>query len=138
MTDYLKKFQDSYQRVMATEQNGEDFFAAFYDNFTANDKSIAEKFRNTDMLRQRQMLKDSLDQMLYFSIDKRSSETIEKIAARHGPAGVDIPPKFYDIWMDSLLETVKHYDPDYDRHIDIAWRVNMAPGVALMKALYYK
>lgn len=138
MTDYLKKFQDSYQRVMATEQNGKDFFAAFYDNFIANDKRIADKFRNTDMPRQRQMLKDSLDQMLYFSIDKCSSETIEHIAARHGPAGVDIPPIFYDIWMDSLLATVKHYDPDYNRDTDIAWRVNMAPGIALMKALYRK
>lgn len=136
MTDYLEHFQNSYQRVMRAEQYGKDFFAAFYAAFIANDERVAGKFRNTDMARQRQMLKDSLDQMLYFSIDKCSSETIERIAARHGPGGVDITPDFYDLWMESLLETVKRYDPDYDDNIDIAWRVNMAPGIALMKALY--
>ena len=105
--DYLQLFVDSYKRVLVSDRRDENFFDAFYRLFISRSPQAAEKFKDTNMRRQQEMLQTSIDHMIYFSMDRRATET--------------------------LLEAVRLIDPDYDDDIDLAWRVVLAPGVTYMK-----
>ncbi len=136
MTDYLDVFSASYQRVTTRTIEGREFLEAFYRCFIGKSPVIAAKFAATDLERQRRLLGLSLNHMVYFSIDRRAGDELLRIARSHARDRLDIAPSLYEIWLDSLLEVVAEYDPDYDDEIGLAWRVLLAPGIAYMKAHY--
>ena len=136
MKSYLDIFTQSYQRVIGVEHAGKDFFAAFYDAFVSESAEAAEKFKDVDMEAQRDHLRKSLDHMVYFSIDRQDSDEMTRIAKAHSRSGKDIAPTLYERWLDSLVTTVRTYDPQFDEDVEIAWRVVLAPGIAYMKLRY--
>lgn len=138
MKDYLTFFNESYQRTMGSESDREEFLDAFYDAFMSKSIEIAAKFAHTDMPRQRQMLYRSLRHMVDFSVQRQASEDLRKTAERHSASQLDVKPGLYDIWLDSLIETVQLFDPEFTEEIELAWRVVLAPGVVYMKFKYNK
>ena len=136
MKSYLDIFTESYQRVIGVHQAEKDFFAAFYDAFVRDSSDAAEKFRGVDMDAQKAHLRKSLDHMVYFSIDRQDSDEMTRIARAHSKRGKNIEPALYERWLDSLIETVSTYDPQFDEDVEIAWRVVLAPGIAYMKLRY--
>jgi len=131
--NYLEIFSESYQRVLKTTIDGQDFFEAFYRAFIASSDEVADKFRDVEMGQQRAHLRRSLDHMIYFSIDRKASDELFKTAKVHGKSGKNIRPALYEAWLDSLLETVRVYDPACDVEAEIAWQVVLAPGITYMK-----
>lgn len=138
MKNYLEIFTESFQRVVGAKVGGVDFFAAFYDAFVSDSAEAAEKFRNVDMQRQQEHLRKSLDHMVFFSIDRQATEEMLRIAAVHSNSGNDIQPELYERWLDSLLRTVRAFDPEYDDEVEIAWRVVLAPGISYMQLQYQR
>lgn len=136
MSDSIQQFTDSYARVGAKDLEIGGFFDAFYTRFINSSPSIAEKFRNTDMARQRDMLRVSLDHMVYFAIDKKETDEITRVAAAHAKSRADIPENLYEMWLDSLLATVSEFDPEFDLEIEAAWRSALAPSIEYMKRHY--
>ena len=49
---------------------------------------------------------------------------------------LNIRPDLYDLWLDSVCETVKRMDPEWTPQVEQAWRERMAPGIALITSLY--
>lgn len=133
MENYLEIFTKSYQRVVAENRADKDFFTAFYDAFFSDSAAARAKFRNVDMQEQKQHLRKSLDHMVYFSIDRQASDEMTRIARAHGKSGKDISPGLYECWLDSLVRTVREYDPKFDDDVEIAWRVVLAPGIRYMQ-----
>lgn len=133
MTDTIQQFVDSYSRIGGRDLASSDFFDAFYRHFVGASPEVAEKFKDTDMARQREMLRLSLDHMVYFAIDKDETKEIARVARIHNRTGADIPPHLYDLWLDSLLETVSKYDPDYSPAVEAAWREALLPAIDYMK-----
>lgn len=138
MKDYLTFFHESYQRTMGSESESEEFLDAFYDAFMSKSIEIAAKFAHTNMRRQRQMLYRSLRHMVDFSVERHASEDLRKTAEHHSASQLDINPNLYDIWLDSLIETVQLFDPEFTEEIELAWRVVLAPGIVYMKFKYDK
>ena len=136
MSADIQAFADSFERIDLRSGKAEAFFDAFYAAFMATSPQIAEKFRGTDMARQKYMLRVSLDHMVYFAIDRQETEAMARVAAVHSRAGANITADLYDLWLDSLLATVARFDPAYDSHVDAAWRQALAPGIAYMRARY--
>lgn len=136
MTDTVQQFVDSYSRIGGRDLASTDFFDAFYSHFVGASPEVAEKFRDTDMARQRDMLRVSLNHMVYFAIDKEETPEIARVAGAHSQTSADIPPYLYDLWLDSLLETVSQFDPDYNADVDAAWREALLPAIAYMKSHY--
>ena len=100
----------SYHRCRARQTFVDDF----YKIFLAKSPEIAAKFRNTDMERQKLMLRQSLLLMLSSNIrPDETREELERLAERHSRHGVDIPPAMYDSWLDALCEAVQRNDPEY-------------------------
>lgn len=133
MKDYLDVFSASHKRVSQHKIDDQDFLDAFYECFMKKSEDIASRFSHTDMARQREHLEMSLNHMIYFSIDRRASDDLLQVATRHNHNNLAIPPDLYDVWLNSLLEVVSRFDPEFDAEIDLAWRVLLAPGIAYMR-----
>ncbi len=138
MKDYLTFFRASYDRVLASDSQRDDFFEAFYECFVSKSDDIAAKFAHTDMHRQKEMLHQSVRHMVDFSVQRQASEELRKIAGRHSRSQIDVNPDLYDIWLDSLIETVQLFDLRFTEEIELAWRVVLAPSIVYMKFKYDK
>ncbi len=133
MKDYLTFFDESYRRTLESETDRDEFFDAFYESFVSKSADIAAKFAETDMQQQKRMLYRSLHHMVDFSVERRASEDLRRIAERHSESQLDITPGLYDFWLDSLIETLQLFDPHFTEEVELAWRVVLAPGIAYMR-----
>lgn len=129
-------YDNSYERVVNTSINGNDFFTRFYQVFFHSSEEIQQKFIHTDMDKQRNMLKKSFYHLLIFYGSNQANHYIEDIAKAHDRAHANIPPHYYDIWMDALIETVKEFDSEFSDEIELAWRLVLSPGITYMKFFY--
>ena len=86
------------------------------------------------MERQYQMLMESMTHLITFAREQEPSEEMKAMAAIHGKARLDIPVEFYDIWLNSLIETIQELDPKFNSHVEKAWRKVLSPGIDYMKS----
>lgn len=133
MADSIQQFVDSYARVGAKDLETGGFLDAFYRRFVDSSPAVAEKFKDTDMNRQREMLRVSLDHMVYFAIDKEENAEITRVAEAHAKTGANIPGHLYENWLDSLLATASEFDPEFDAETEAAWRSALAPSIDYMQ-----
>lgn len=136
MINYLKIFLDSLYRVAVEPDVQRDLIVRFYEIFLARSPEIGNRFRHTDMARQREMLAQSLHEMVEFSTSRVASDRLDQVARRHSQAERDVPPELYEIWLDSLVKAVRQLDPEFTEDVELAWRVVLAPGIAYMKFRY--
>ncbi len=129
-------FDASYDRILSREVGGQGFFSAFYDRFLAASPEVAEKFRHTDMTRQQAMLKKAFYHLLAFYASSHADYYLHQVAVSHSRVHFDIPPRLYDLWLESLIETVRHFDDRFTDEAELAWRLVMAPGIVYMKFHY--
>ncbi len=134
--DIVKVFDASYARVMAHEVEGRGFFEAFYRRFLEGSSEVAEKFRGIDMDRQQGMLKKSFYHLLSLYAASHDSDYLGRVAIRHNRAHLDIRPALYDRWLETMIVTLREFDPQCGDEEELAWRVVMAPGIAYMKFHY--
>lgn len=132
MKNFEAIFNDSYSRVLAVKKNDRNFFDHFYEIFINQSDEIAKKFVNTDMQRQKDMLKTSFFHILNFFVQKTASKYIQDIAQLHHDK-IKVTHEEYRIWMDSIIASVNEYDPMFSNDVEVAWRVVMAPGIEFMK-----
>jgi truncated hemoglobin YjbI len=132
MVDYVREFDRSFARVTEPGRS-ERFFDRFYERFIAADAVVAAKFARTDLPRQKEMLRESLAQMVEFFLTHQSNTYIVTLARIHGIRGHDISPGHYDLWLDCLVATVAEIDPAATESVELSWRVVMAPGIEFMK-----
>ncbi|MFV2089206.1 MAG: globin [Pseudomonadales bacterium] len=131
-----KLFDLSYSRVfgegVGISDNATPFFRSFYRKFLT-DPEIANLFSQTDMTRQVGMLRKSFYHLVAFYVSHEPSGELERIARIHHNIGID--PRFYDSWLDALIETVREFDPRCDLSTELAWRWAMTPGLTYMRLL---
>ncbi len=129
----LDEVTASYHRCRASQT----FMDDFYRIFVGKSPDILAKFRNTDMDRQKLMLRQSLLLMLSCDVcTEQTREELQRLAERHSRCGVDIPPAMYDLWLDALCETVQRNDPRYVPELEKLWRRAMQPGIELFQSMY--
>lgn len=122
----------SYQRSISPDYRG--FFQRFYQIFSDTEPRVKELFAETEMERQYKMLMESMTYLISYVQADDSGDAIKKTAVMHGRDRLDIPAGFYDIWLESLIETIKERDPEFNDHIEKAWRKVLAPGIDYMKS----
>jgi hemoglobin-like flavoprotein len=122
--------EESYRRCAK-----EAFFQAFYKRFVASDPAIPPKFANTDFERQHKLLQHGIG-LLFVYARRRNPVILDRISDRHGPADLNIEPRLYAFFTESLLATVQEFDPQYTPEIGQAWREAMEPGTRFMTARF--
>lgn len=130
---YEEIFDRSYERVKHLEKDGKPFFAAFYDNFLSASPIVANHFATTDMHRQVKMMEKSFHGLFIFYATQNANDYLENIAHLHSRSKLDIDVGLYDVWLESLIQTVKEFDPQFKDEVALAWRVILAPGIMYMK-----
>lgn len=136
MKNYLESFLDSLYRVWVDPEQQQDFLTRFYETFMERSPNIAAHFAGTDMERQKEMLAQSIHEMVEFSTTRVASERLRQVALRHNRRERDVAPELYEAWLDSLVATAREFDPTFNDELELAWRVVLAPGIAYMKFRY--
>jgi hemoglobin-like flavoprotein len=126
-------FHDSLERCGLSSI----FLHDFYQHFVASSPEIAVKFADTNFKTQTRILKTSLYMaMLAADQNHEAREYLDRIAERHNREALDIKPEHYDLWLESMIATVREYDPQFDDEIEQLWRNFMQPAIEYMKSRY--
>ena len=125
----IEKFSDSFLRCMERD----DFFDIFYNHFIASSPEVAQKFRYTDIKKQKREVKGSLHlAMETMARSETDFSGLSKIAKLHGPDELDIPPRLYFLWLESLIHAVKQCDRQFDQVVEWVWRDAMQSVIDYM------
>jgi hemoglobin-like flavoprotein len=123
----------SYQRCCETPQ----FFEAFYRNFFTACPAAAPRFAKTDFERQHKLLRHALGLLLLFPKQpENDTSLLLRVAERHSRRDLDVSPSFYAPFVDSLIATVKQFDPAFTAEVEDAWRRTVEKGVTYMVSRY--
>ena len=137
---YVEKFNDSYERIFSHEKrlnsDVEDFYEFFLHNFLQSSAAVKDAFKFTATHQQIKMLKTSLPYLLNLQGAKSVSSPLTTVARTHSATGYNIQSELYDHWLDSLIESLKAFDPLFSEDAEIGWRMVLAPGIDFMKYNY--
>lgn len=126
-------YSDSLQRCL----DRPSFLGRFYELFLASSEEVRQKFAHTDFVHQiRALRKSLLDASWIGSPGAEAKAELERVAENHSRAKRDIPARLYDLWMESLIETVRETDPLFSPTVEEAWRTLLALVIDFMKARY--
>ncbi len=126
----LARFNDSLDRAEANPE----FLSLFYAKFLAASPEVELKFEGVDMRKQARILMGSLHLILLASQgDQEAKAQLESVAAKHSESQANIQPELYDLWIDTLIETVKEIDPKFTPGVKQVWRDAMNFGVRCLK-----
>ncbi len=130
----LKTFEKSLMRCSGCPT----FIDRFYAIFLASSPKVQEKFARTDFDRQKNALRASLHTMLQVAGDVENGPEpyLKDLAEVHSRRQRDIGADLYELWLKSLLATVKELDPRYSLEIERAWDKVMRIGIRYLLARY--
>jgi hemoglobin-like flavoprotein len=130
----LAVFEASLKRCEARP----DFLDVFYWKFLASSPEVAVKFAGTDFALQKESLRASFHHLLVVARDPKLGPDpyLEGVAVRHGAGHLAIGAHLYDLWLDSLLETVRTCDPECFPDVEAAWEEVMMVGIHYLCANY--
>jgi hemoglobin-like flavoprotein len=117
-----------------------DFLSGFYRRFFEVCPDAKPLFARTDFVRQTTLLRDAIGLLLiapFLSGGETQGPTLlSKVAERHSRRQLNIEPRLYPPFVESLLTTVKETDPEYSPAVEAAWRQAIAKGVDYMQSHY--
>ena len=121
----------SYGRCCASP----DFFDSFYRHFLASSPLIREKFVDTDMSAQKQLLRQGILNLVMHARGMPDTK-LRALGATHARDGFNIRPELYDLWLGALLQAIGEHDKSCDADIRLAWREVLSKGISVIKAQY--
>jgi len=132
------KILETFDQSLARCNGTAGFLDRFYERFLAMSPKVAEKFRNTDFVRQKRALRASFHIMLLAAGDGEdgAERHLGSLAKSHGRNEIDVGAEFYDYWLDSLLATVREFDNAWDHDVESAWEQVMGVGIQYLLSHY--
>ena len=115
--------KERFRRSLERCTESEDFIPSFYDRFLGHSEEIQDRFKETDFTKQNQMLLRSL--MLAAGATEGEPESLREMRERaetHDRHHLNIEPRLYDVWLDSVIATAADFDPVWNDAIEEAWR----------------
>jgi hemoglobin-like flavoprotein len=123
----------SYERCSASP----DFISALYARFFELRPEAKPLFANTAFERQHKLLRHAIGLLLNFPGQPEGEPNIlARVAEGHSRRELGIDPSHYPPFLESLIDTVQRYDPEFTPAVEQAWRATLAPGFAYMQSRY--
>lgn len=125
---------NSYGRCLLDDT----FFDHLYYTFLASNDEIPRRFAKTEISKQKEVIRHSLGTVLNYAKedDAMAAQVIARLKDSHGPGKLNIEPKLYAFWIDSLIKTVKKCDPDFTPELGESWKHVVMPAVTEMISAY--
>jgi hemoglobin-like flavoprotein len=132
----LDLFSQSLERCSANP----GFLDLFYQTFLASSPKVKAMFANTRFDTQKRALHGSFQLMLRAAREEGQGppDFLDDLARRHGAGDLAIGGEFYDLWLDSLLATVRLSDPAYTPEVAKAWERVMDIGINYLCSRYHQ
>jgi hemoglobin-like flavoprotein len=108
--------------------NNMEFFKDFYASFFASSAEAKGKFSEIDMSKQMRMLAEGITELLDYAETEKPSQKLEKLAKLHSRTGMDINPRLYPLFIESLILTVSKNDSDFNEEVEVAWHEILKHG----------
>jgi len=129
----LELVNDSLERCTPQAE----FFEQFYERFRGSSEEIAARFAGTDAKTQARALRTAFLVLLQaIAGDPAAWQQLELRAIRHDRRHLDIKPEMYELWKESLVDTVRDFDPRADARTEQAWRKVVQQATEFMTARY--
>lgn len=125
------RVMQSYGRCCASPS----FFDDFYKTFLNSSPAIREKFVKTDMAAQKHLLRAGILNLVLFARGMPETK-LRALGESHSRTGFNIRPELYDIWLDSLLQTIRQHDPELEPADLLAWQETLGKGIDVIKSHY--
>ena len=106
------------------------FFDRFYEIFLASDPAIRPMFVRTNFAKQKALLREGVS-MLLMHLDGKPVGTacLDRLAESHGPGRMNVTARLYELWITSLIQTVKEFDGECSVAVETEWRRALHAGV---------
>ena len=121
----------SYGRCCASE----GFFDSFYRYFLASSPQIRDRFTNTDMPAQKQLLRHGILNLVMYARGMPDTK-FRALGVTHARDGFNIRPELYDLWLVSLQQAIGDHDKACNADILQAWREVLSKGINVIKSEY--
>lgn len=109
-----------------------EFMSRFYRHFIESSPEIRDLFQQTDMKKQFEMMSKSLMTMIAASeANWLNDQELTTLAQKH--KNLKIKPEHYELWENSLLESIKECDPEYSEVVRNAWKFIIKRGKDFMQ-----
>lgn len=132
MKFYRDLFEASLGRVFPQEDK-KPFFNAFYQAFVTMSPETERHFLLGNAEEGRQLIFKSFFAMLAVDGSLFVPDFLEKLARDQSGSGLHLPPRFFALWRQAMLDTVRQRDPLCDEEILTAWAMAIAPGLEYLR-----
>ena len=132
--DDIRKIKRSYSRCFIGDKNLID---GFYEVFLDSHPDIATMFKNSDFKQQKLLLRQGINCMIMFTEGVFAGNfCLEEIKVSHNKKHLNIHPSYYPLWKDSLLTSLKKYDPQFDDELLALWNQTIDKGIKFISDGY--
>ncbi|MCE6965607.1 globin [Enterobacter sp. MW07] len=132
MKFYRDLFEASLNRVIAGHDR-KRFFEAFWDTFIHMSPETERHFARRPEQEGQQMIYKSFFAMLAVDGVLFVPDFLERLAREQSDEGLRLPPRFFALWREAMLSTVRTRDPLCDEEIITAWAMAIAPGLEYLR-----
>lgn len=132
MKFYRDLFEASLNRVIP-ENDKKSFFQAFYDAFKHMTPETELHFSRQPYEEGPQMVYKTFFAMLAVDGVLFVPDFLERLAREQSHDGLRLPPRFFALWREAMLNTVHLQDPECDDEILTAWAMAIAPGLEYLR-----
>ncbi|GMM88790.1 globin [Vibrio fortis] len=127
--EHSERFYESFERCRIDQE----FLEAFLSDFCEHNPRFSERFDNVGLEQQTRMLKASIILIHNSSGLPSVRNSVRRLGKQHKDLGMNISEKELNEWFQSLLNTVKKFDPHYDAQVEQAWTETLDIGLKIMK-----
>jgi hemoglobin-like flavoprotein len=125
----VSELQSSYGRCTVNPK----FLDRFYEIFLASHPAIKPMFAKTDFTKQKAALRNGISMMIMYEGKTQVSKmALDRLGHSHGKQGMNMDPKLYQYWIDSLVKAVKECDQQFSPDLEKQWREAMRKGIDYM------
>ena len=132
MKFYRDLFEASLNRVIPGHDK-KRFFEAFWDTFIHMSPETEQHFARRLDTQGEQMIYKSFLAMLAVDGALFVPDYLERLAREQSDEGLRLPPRFFALWREAMLKTVRACDPLCDEEILTAWAMAIAPGLEYLR-----
>ncbi|MEZ6093518.1 MAG: hypothetical protein R3C03_04655 [Pirellulaceae bacterium] len=114
-----------------------DLMEQFYKNFLHSDPAIAPMFVKTDMDKQKNLLRQSINLAIMFAAGHEiGHKAIDQIGFTHSKKNLNISPKLYPNWKASFIKTVSNADRKFSSEVERAWSEVLQMAIDRIVSVY--
>ncbi|MHA0982086.1 globin [Kosakonia cowanii] len=132
MKFYRDLFEASLSRVFPDDEK-RAFFNAFYTTFMHMSPETEQHFARLENEEGQQLVYKSFFAMLAVDGALFVPDFLERLAREQSTDGLRLPPRFFALWREAMLITVRQRDPQCDEETLTAWAMAIAPGLEYLR-----